>query len=251
MGPFTTNDCLVGTSTIKHQKDTIGYAIGAQRYGSRLFKNDARPVGTLEIPAALKQEAYDRLKKGWKENYGGENQHGVAILEDGAKFNKIAMSNEDAQYLQSRGFTDLEIARIFRMPPYKIGILEKSTLNNVEQQNRAWVSDKLATLASRVEHAISRDLLTTSGKRHFRPRHDFAELLRGDHKVRSDSNRAGIQWGYLNRNDVREIEGRPPIGPAGDVYVTPGNMQAIDTLLTAPADPADPADPDGEGAGAD
>ena len=233
-GPLQ-GDGLQGATPLKIHRETIGMALAARDYGARLFANDARPLGVLEMPVerTLDEDGFKRVKDEWQQAYGGENRHKVAILEDGLQFKHIGLSNEDAQYIETRGFTDLEIARVFRTPPYKIGILEKSTLNNVEQQNRAWVTDKLAPLARRIEDAIHRDLLTPSGRRRFAARYDFSELLRGDITTRTDHNSKGIQWGWYSPNDVRDREGLNPLGPEGDVYVSPVNMQPMMALLKA------------------
>ena len=238
-GPLQ-GDGLVGAAPVALHRETVGMALAAHDYGARLFANDARPIGTLEMDGTLDDPSFQRVKKDWRQTYGGENRHRVAILEQGLKFKNIGMTNEDAQYLQLRGFTDLEIARLFRTPPYKIGIIEKSTFNNVEQQNRAWVTDKLAPLCGRIESAIARDLMTVHGRRQLAVRFDFSELLRGDIKTRTEANAKGIQWGWYSPNDVREREGLNPIGPEGDVYVSPSNMQPMMALLNPGAPPAAP-----------
>ena len=192
-GPLQ-GDGLMGSSPIRNHCETIGLALAARDYGARFFANDARPSGILNVPG-LNEEGQLRLKREWQEAFGGPNRHRTAVLEEEAKYQNIGMSNQDAQFLELVGATDLQIARLFRTPPYKIGIIEKSTFNNVEQQNRAWVTDKLAPLAQRIEDAIARDLLTTQGRRALVARFDFSELLRGDIKTRTEANAKNIQWG--------------------------------------------------------
>ncbi len=238
-GPLQ-GDGLMGMTPIAIHRETIGMALASRDYGARLFANDARPRGVLEVDGVLGEEAFNRLRASWRETYAGENRHGVAILEQNAKFHSIGMTNEDAQYLETRGYTDLEIARLYRVPPYKIGILEKSTLNNVEQQNRAWVTDTLVPLARRIEDAIKRDLMTPQGRLQFAAMLDFGELLRGDVKVQSEAHAKGIQWGWYSPNDVRERIGENPIGPEGDVYVSPVNMQPMAALMDAGTEPPEP-----------
>ena len=232
------DDGLMGMTPIAVHRETIGMALASRDYGSRLFNNDARPRGVLELEGALSEEAGRRLEASWKEAYGGENRHRVAILEEGAKFHNIGMTNEDAQYLETRGFTDVEIARLFRVPPHKIGIKSQMTLNNIEQQNREWATDTLMPVARRIEDPISRDLLTPTGRRTLVARFDFGELLRGDVKAQTEAHTRGIQWGYLSPNDVRERIGLNPIGPEGDVYVSPVNMQPMAALLAGGGAPA-------------
>ena len=231
-GPLQ-GDGLMGATPIALHRETFGMALASRDYGARLFANDTRPIGVLQMEGKLDDESLQRLKANWHDAYGGGNRHRLAILEQGLMFNNIGMSNEDAQYIETRGFTDLEIARLFRVPPYKIGILEKSTLNNVEQQNRAWVTDTLVPLARRIETAVVRDLMTPHGRQRFAAMFEFDQLLRGDVKVQSEAHAKGIQWGWYSPNDVRERLGANSIGPEGDVYVTPVNMVAMESLLDA------------------
>ena len=229
-GPLQ-GDGLKGASPITLHRETVGMALASRDYGARLFRNDARPSGVLEMDGTLDDEPFQRLKDGWQDAYGGVNRHNVAILEHGAKYRNIGMTNEDAQYLETRGFTDVEIARLFRVPPHKIGIKSQMTLNNIEHQNREWVTDTLMPVARRIEDPISRDLLTARGRRTLFARFDFGELLRGDVKAQTEAHTKGIQWGYYCPNDVRERMQLNPIGPEGDVYLTPVNMQAMTALL--------------------
>ena len=224
---------LLGASPIELHRETFGMALAARDYGARFFANDARPSVVLKHPGVLDDSGQQNLKASWRKNYGGPERHGVAVLEEGMDVATLGMTNADAQWLELRGMTDLEISRLFRTPPHKIGIKTQMTLNNIEHQNREWVTDTLMPLAHSVEDAIARDLLTSSGRRTLLARFDFAELLRGDIKTRTEANAKGIQWGWYSPNDVREREGQNPIGPEGDVYVSPVNMQPMMSLLEA------------------
>lgn len=49
----------------------------------------------------------------------------VVVLEEGMKYQPIAPS--EAQFLETRKFPLNEMARIFRIPPHRIGNLERSS----------------------------------------------------------------------------------------------------------------------------
>jgi hypothetical protein len=49
-------------------------------------------------------------------------------------------------------------------------------------------------------------------------------LLRGDTQARTAAYTAGINGGWLSKNDVRRKENMNPIGPEGDIYLSPMNM---------------------------
>ena len=51
------------------------------------------------------------------------------------KYKPTAINPEDAQFLASRRFQVIEIARIFRVPPHKIMELSDAHYNNIENSN--------------------------------------------------------------------------------------------------------------------
>jgi HK97 family phage prohead protease len=60
---------------------------------------------------------------------------------------------------------------------------------------------------------------------------DLRERLRGDFASTMNGYAVGKQWGFYSTNDVRKELGENPIGPVGDVYWTPVNMQNSELLL--------------------
>jgi hypothetical protein len=60
---------------------------------------------------------------------------------------------------------------------------------------------------------------------------DVRERLRGDFESMMTGYATGKQWGFYSTNDVRKELGENPIGPVGDVYWTPVNMQNSELLL--------------------
>ena len=239
---FSYGDGLLGANPIRMHRETIGLALAARDHGSRLYANDARPRGVLQTDKTLSEEAQKRMSKDWQEKYGGENKGRVAILEEGLKWQDISMTNEDAQYIQTRGFSALELARIFRNPPSKVGITEKSTFNNVEQQNKNWVTDKIGPMTRRIVLSISRDCLTETGRKSFAALFELATLLMGDTKARTDYYAKAIQWGWFSPNDVRYMEGMNPI-EEGDVYRNPLNMGLLEDVGQDPPEPPEPPPP--------
>ena len=233
-GPLQ-DDGLMGMSVLEAHRETVGMALAARDYGARFFKNDARPSGVLESPVGLNldEPGLDRLKEDWQRKHGGPNRHGIAVLEQGMKYTPIGMSNSDAQYLESRQATSVEVAQIFRVPLHKISINTQMTYNNVEHQNREWVTDTLMPVAGRIESSVMRDCLMAKARGRLMVMTNFDWLLRGDIKAQTEAHTKGIQWGYLCPNDVREKRGENSIGEEGDIYISPQNMQPMVALLQA------------------
>ena len=65
------------------------------------------------------------------------------------------MSLSDAQYLEIRKYSVTEVARIFGIPPHKLGDLERATFSNVEEaEHRSYVTGTLRRWMVRWEKAV-------------------------------------------------------------------------------------------------
>jgi HK97 family phage portal protein len=214
-----------GVSVITFARETIGSSLAAEKYGALTFKNGAKMSGIIELPGRLKDKpSMERLRDGFDNFVNGENTGKTAVLEDGGKYNKVSMSNEDAQYIETRKFDAEEVCRWFRMPQHKVQILEHATFSNIEHQSLEYVTDTLLPWLCRWEYPIMTRLLTREERKEYSPEIVVEGLLRGDQKSRYDSYAIGINWGILNPNECREKENLNA-REGGDVYLRPLNMQ--------------------------
>jgi HK97 family phage portal protein len=126
-------DGITPMSPIEYHRQTIGIATAADKHAALMFKNGAKMSGVLQNDGHFSsKEVRDRVKNSWDDSTSGQNTNKTALLEDGLKWQQISMSNRDAQYIESRKFQKEDIASIFRVPPHKIGILDRATNNNIE-----------------------------------------------------------------------------------------------------------------------
>lgn len=228
---LTLDGCL-GLSPVAYHRETIGLAIAAEKYGAAFFGNNAQPLGALKVPTVLSAEASAALRAQWKERHLGKRE--LAIFDGGMEWVQTAMSNEDAQYIDARKLSNSDIFRIFRMPPHKVGDLEKATFSNIEQQALEYVTDCLMSEMVRWEQTLHRDLLSEEEKKVYFFEHLADALLRGDTKSRYEAYAIARNWGVLSANDIRDRENMNRI-PNGDIYLQPLNM------IEAGAEPELPA----------
>lgn len=218
-------DGLVGYSPIAMAKNAIGMAIACEEFGARFFENGAAPSGVLEHPGTLKDPA--RVRETWQSQFGGSSNSGkVAVLEEGMKYSPISISPEQAQFLETRKFQINEIARIFRIPPHMVGDLEKSSFSNIEQQSLEFVKYTLDPWVIRWEQSLTRILFTKEEKKKYFIKLRVDGLLRGDYVSRMNGYAIARQNGWMNANDIRELEDLDKISKedGGDLYLVNGNM---------------------------
>jgi HK97 family phage portal protein len=217
-------DGFTGVSPIKYQKESIGLALATEKHGSNLFKRGGRPSGTIEHPGELSKPAIERILAGWNAAHGGSKQGGTALLEEGMKYKTISMTNEDAQFLETRKYQRSEIAGMFRVPLHMIGDLEKSSFSNIEHQGLEFVKYSLGGWVVNIELSVRKDLLTEDQKKTY-----FAEFLvdaleRGDISSRYQAYSTGIEKGILSPNECRAKENLNP-RDGGDDFLRPMNME--------------------------
>jgi HK97 family phage portal protein len=227
-------DGVQGISPIAMLRQTLGLAIGQQKFSARLLKNNAVPALALTVDAKMKPEDKAKARSDWEQLQTGGSQGRVAILDGGLSIEKLGLSSEDAQLLASRSFSRSEIAAAFRVPASMVGDLTRLSNSNHEQQSLSFVQDSLTPIIKRIEIEFRRKLLppAPNGK----PNtsfilFDLRERLRGDFASTMTGYATGKQWGFYSTNDVRRELGENPIGPVGDVYWTPVNMQNSTLLL--------------------
>lgn len=234
------DDGIIGKSTIQCAREAIGIALSAEKHQSRTFTNGARLGGILSHPGKLDQPAQDNILKSWVANFSGpENVGKTALLGEGMEFKPVAMTNEDAQFLELRGAQTAEIARFFRIPPHKIADLSKATFSNIEHQALEYVTDSLMPRLVRWEQRLTHDLLDED---------EIAEgyffeflvdgLLRGDIKSRYEALQIARQNGVINANEWRSLENmNPRDGDGSEDYWRPSNMVPDDTPVPDPNQP--------------
>lgn len=232
-------DGYTGYNVVQYHKEAIGYGMGVKEYGARFFGNGARPGGVLEHPNTLGDKALKHLKESWEKEHGGLSQaHRLQILEEGMKWHETGVDPQKAQALEVQKWTVDDCSRIFQIPPHKLGSMEFSKYNNVEQLQIDFICTTMLYWFRKWESEVNYKLFTTRERNKL-----FAEILvdaalRGNTEARTAYYQAGRQWGFLSINDIREKENMNPIGPAGDVYLDPLNMVPAGTL---------PKDGDGQG----
>ena len=220
-------DGFIGLSPLNLAREAIGLSLAAESHGSVYFKNGARPSGVAQYPGKLKEDAYERFRKSIQENISGDNKFKVLLLEMGATWSQIGLSNEDSQFLETRQFQVEDIARIFRVPAILIGHPDKaSTYASAEQFMISFVVHTIRPWLVRIEKSISKHLLSDERQTYF-AEFKIDGLLRGDSKSRAEFYASAIQNLWMNSNEVRALENMDP-RKGGDVYENP-NITVKDT----------------------
>jgi HK97 family phage portal protein len=219
-----------GISVIAWARQALELGLAAEQFGVEFFENGMNTGAIVTHPETLSPEAFERLRKSLTENYEGLGKsHRMMLLEEGMSFAKNTIPPNDAQFLETRKFQILEIARIFRVPPHMLGDLERATFSNIEQQSIDFLTYTIQPWLSRIEQAMNYQLFTVLERKRIYVEHLIEGKLRGDSAARAAFYTAMFNIGVYSQNDIREKENENPI-EGGDRYLVPLNMVPVDLL---------------------
>jgi HK97 family phage portal protein len=163
-------------------------------------------------------------------------------LPPGFDFKALGLSPEDAQLLETRGFHVEEICRWFGVFPILIGHAGAGQTmwgSGVEQINLAWLTLYLGRELRRIEQAICKQLLTPAERVSLYVRHNVDDLLRADSVGRAALYSSAGQNGWMDRNEIRAKENRPP-RPGGDQLTVQSNLVPLEKLGEMGGQPTPP-----------
>lgn len=250
-------DGLSGYSIIRQARESIGLGLATEEHGARFFGNGATSNFVLATDNALSETAFEHLETSIDtEHTGLTNSWRPWILEEGLKPVPITMPHDDAQWLETRNHQVVDMARWFRLPPHKLADLTRATFSNIEHLSLEYVTDTLMGWLVRWEQEIGRQLLGPEwvgqgGDLYVK--FTVSALLRGDLKSRFDAYAVGRQWGFMNGDQIAELEDWNR-WEGGDAYIVPMNMTTVNpdgsitTSTMVPAtNPAPAPEPGSEG----
>lgn len=235
-------DGICGVSPIRMARQGIGLAMAAEEYGAKLFGSGSLATGILQTDQRLKPEQADALQSRWKRKAAGlHNAHEAVVLDAGVKFFQLTIPPEDAQFLESRKFQVVEIARMFGIPPHMLMDVDGSTSwgSGISEQTLGFVIYSLQNWLIRTEQRVTQILKPQN----VYSKYSLAGLLRGDPKTRAAFYTALFNLGVLSTNDIRRFEEMAPV-EGGDVRYRPLNMGELGKPNPEPAPPAIPAVPE-------
>jgi HK97 family phage portal protein len=186
----------------------IGTAQALQEWSGALWRNQATPVGAIKFPGRFGEDTMARLRVQLDQTFSGtRNARKTLILTDGAEWQALSVSPEDAEVLASRRFTVEELCRLFQVPPPIVQDLSHGTFTNSREAGRWFAQFSLSPWCRKIEAEFARSIFTDPS---MSMELDMSALMRGDAETRWQSHKIAVDAGILDANEVREIEGFNP-----------------------------------------
>lgn len=235
-------DGIRGYCAVTLCRQSLGVVLATEQFGAAFFGNGAIPAGVLKHPRRLSEAAQANLRKTINQvHQGSQAAHNLLILEEGMDWADRQISPEDSQFIEGRKFGVLEVARLFRIPPHKLGDYSQAHVANVEESNLDYLATTILSWVCMIDDEATRKLLTREERRAgLVVLTDLRALHRGNTAVRTTYYQAMRNLGVMSADDIRKAEGMNPLPPGsgGDLYLVQAQYRPLDRAadpMPAPA----------------
>ncbi|WP_433689721.1 phage portal protein [Kosakonia cowanii] len=192
-----------------------------QENSAHFFRNGSKPSGVIEVPGTITDENARKLKANWDTGYTGENAGKTGLLSNGAKYNPISMSADDAKVVEQLQMSEKIVCSTFHVPAYKAGVGDLPSYDNIEALEQQYYSQCLQTLIESIELLLDEafELEDDAGTEF-----DVSALLRMDSERRIKTLGEGVKNTILTPNEARRSENLPPVTGGDELYLQQQNF---------------------------
>lgn len=203
-------DGVTGLSRQNLSKEVFELADAARKAAANVFRTGVMAGGAIEVPNALSDQAYQRMKQSLNEEYSGaENINKWMIAEEGATAKPFASSAKDGQQIENRNHQIEEVARLYGVPRPLLMMDDTSWGSGIEQLAIFFVQYTLAPRFVMWEQALARSLLSDRERESLYFKFNERALMRGTLKDQADyfakSLGAGGHQPWHSANEVRDL----------------------------------------------
>lgn len=243
-----------GMSVIQFAREAIGLGLTLEEYGARYFGQGSQAKIVLEIPNNVDEaKAKDIVRTFERFHRGKNNWHRPAIASGGAKIHQITIPPDDAQFLESREHQAIDVARWFRVPPHRVGIVSASTSwgSGLAEENMAMLQHTYRPWIMRLQDALTAyspggiDLGTIIEL-------DTSALLQGTFKELADTWVGLYEKDVSTKNETRQKLGLGKVAEGDKFFseIATANAEKVAAAGVQPQNPSAPktdANSPGEG----
>lgn len=224
-----------GYSAIRLAREAFGLAIATQETAARAYTNGANVSGYFKPDPTMGAESAMAMADKLKTAIAGIVNSGKTAVLPGLDYVAINKNVSDLQLVEARRQVTSDIGRIFRVPPYKLGLNDSEKAANVAEQEQSYISNTLVQYTKPFEQHLNRALFKPAERNLYRISFDFTKQAEPSEQVRGDYYAKALTYGWMNPDEVREREGFSPIpDQKGQEFRVPQNTGVMGDPMGEP-----------------
>lgn len=224
-----TEDGIVGLPVRKILSDVIDGANSASAYESNLYKNGLTASMVMQYTGNYDQKKIAEIQRKFADRLTGPQAAGKVIpVPLDLQLTPLNLSLTDAQFVELRKYTALQIGAAFGVKSSALNDLENSKYASSEYESIAFLVDTLLPRLKMFEEEINAKVLTPKEyKAGMYYKFNEKVLLRTDSKTQSEILRNYVQGGIYTPNECRHLLDLQSI-EGGDTLLINGSYVPID-----------------------
>lgn len=205
------DDGINGRSIVSYANRSITVANNTENSAANFFNSGCNLNGVIKVEGSLTPQQKQDIRDSWRESLG-TNGGGIGVLQGNMSYTPIQMTVADAQLVESRQFTVVDVARWLGINPTLLGDLSHSSYNTLEASLNEFYVHTLMPYVSIIEEELTNKIFVPSEKGYYINLDENA-ILRADKDKQATYYSTLLDKGILSINEVRrelgykEIEG--------------------------------------------
>ncbi|MBU1275209.1 MAG: phage portal protein [Proteobacteria bacterium] len=225
---------VYGASPIEAMAHAFDIDLAVRIYQRNFFRNSARPEVVLSTDQRLTEDEARRVLTRWRQKHQGlAHVFEPTVLDGGLKATPLAYSAKDFEFTQLAGWTQDNILAAYGVPAGKLGLVKDVNRANAQGIEVTFNAECVRPRLELWEDVINAFLL---------PRYGQGLSLKFDNPVPSDraqSHKEAMEQldrGALTINELRAIQGRPPVAWGDAPYSQPAQQTTLPAWGRAPVE---------------
>lgn len=215
---INSRDGVIGKGFIDSNQTLLATMLNAMKYENNSISSGTKR-GFLKSKYKLDKEKMTELKDAWR-NMANSEDNNVLVLNDGISFEPSSTTATENQLNDSKRTNTSLVYSYFGLSDTLLnGGNAETYINNIKTG--------VVPIINAITTAFNNYLLLESEKSHLQFSFDLSELFKTTLNERYQAYTSGLQAGWLQIDDVREMESLPPLGmdfvkmSLGDVFYYP------------------------------
>ena len=233
---WMTWDGIIGKSVLDMLGDMIEGTKSGQEYLSKLYKSGLTASAILQYTGDINDQLIKTLKDKYTDMLTGVKSAGKVVpVPIGMTLTPLNIKLTDAQFIEIKQYTALQVAAAFGVKPNQLNDYAKSSYANSEMQQLAFLTDTMLFRIKHIEEEINYkigEIETQEKKKHRFYKFNEKVILRTDTKTQMETLASGIQNAVYTPNEARRNMDLPD-KEGGDVLICNGNYVPIEAVGAA------------------
>ena len=194
-------------------RNTFKAALNAQEFTVRYFDQGTQAGGILMVPPGASDRAITNTEASIRGRADKENWFKTLVLKDGFKWQSTTADLKSATTVELDEQSARAVARIYNIPPSKLGIRDSMSYNSRESDRQEYLDSCLSSWLIQGRSQVHRKLILPSEQPSVIVDYTVDELALLNLAARADWASKGLADGWLEPEEARRVMKLPPRTP--------------------------------------